>query len=112
NEDYVLEWAGTVGPNILTTVKSILASYKTEKQGLKSCLGLMKLADKHSISRVERACERALSYTPRPTLKSIQTILKTGQDKLPETELSTKNLNTKTESSYGFTRGSSYFGGK
>ncbi|MUV37161.1 putative transposase y4bL/y4kJ/y4tB [Lentibacillus sp. JNUCC-1] len=49
NQDYVLEWAGASGSHILTTVKSILASYKTEKQGLKSCLGLMKLADKHSI---------------------------------------------------------------
>jgi transposase len=111
DQDYVLDWAGTAGPQILMTIKSIIASYKTEKQGLKSCLGLMKLADKHSIDRVEKACERALSYTPRPTLQSIQTILKTGQDRLPETE----SINTekeKTESSYGFTRGSSYYGGK
>ena len=83
NRDSVLDWAQSAGTQILTTVKSILASYKTENQGLKSCLGLMKLADKHSIERVEKACERALPYTPRPTLKSIQTILKTGQDKLP-----------------------------
>lgn len=62
----------------------------------------MKLADKHSIERVEKACERALSYTPRPTLKSIQTILKTGQDKLLQNDSSTNNTKEKTESSFGF----------
>lgn len=110
NQDYVLDWAVSAGTHILTTVKSILASYKTEKQGLKSCLGLIKLADKHSIKRVEKACERALTYTPRPTLKSIQTILKTSQDKLSDSELTTNQ--TKTEGTYGFTRGASYYGGK
>jgi len=112
NQDSVLDWAGSAGTHILTTVKSILASYKTEKQGLKSCLGLMKLADKHSIERVEKACERALSYTPRPTLKSIQTILKTGQDRLPQNDSSTNKSKEKTESSFGFTRGAAYYGGE
>lgn len=112
NLDTVLDWAGSAGTYILITVKSILASYKTENQGLKSCLGLMKLADKHSIERVEKACERALSYTPRPTLKSIQTILKTGQDKLTQNDSSINNTKEKTESTFGFTRGAAYYGGE
>src|SRR5690625_5113318 len=53
NQDYVLNWASSAGKHILTTVRSMLASYKTEKQGGKSCLGLMKLADKHSIEHFE-----------------------------------------------------------
>jgi transposase/DNA-binding phage protein len=112
NQETVLEWAESAGNHILTTVKCILAAYRTEKQALKSCLGLMKLADKHSISRVEKACERALSYTPRPTLKSIQTILKTGQDKLNHVESSENRTPVKSEISHGFTRGSAYYGGK
>lgn len=112
NQDSVLEWASKVGPHTLTTVKSILASYKTKKQGLNSCLALMKLADKHSVERVEAACKRALDYTLRPTLKSIQTILKTGQDKLPEANPSVDNTTKNTTSSYGFTRGAAYYGGK
>lgn len=109
NQEAVLEWAETAGTHILTTVKSILQAYRTEQQALKSCLGLMKLADKHSITRVENACERALSYTSRPTLKSIQTILKTGQDKLVSSE---DHKPVKSESSHGFTRGAAYYGGK
>ncbi|MUV37158.1 hypothetical protein JNUCC1_00964 [Lentibacillus sp. JNUCC-1] len=62
----------------------------------------------HSIERVENACERALSYTPRPTLKSIQTILSTGQDKLMQEE---QHDTKSTSSSYGFTRGAAYYGG-
>jgi transposase len=111
NREYVLEWADSAGVHILTTVRSILSSYKTEKQGLKSCLGLMKLADKYSIERLETACERALNYTPRPPLKSIQTILKTGQDKLPVTNDLTETKK-KTEGSFGFTRGAAYYGGE
>ncbi|WP_144462997.1 IS21 family transposase [Siminovitchia fortis] len=110
NREYVLDWADSAGMHILTTVRSILSSYKTEKQGLKSCIGLMKLADKHSMERLENACERALTYTPRPTLKSIQTILKTGQDKLPTNDSS--DTVEKTGGSFGFTRGAAYYGGE
>lgn len=111
NKDYVLKWAHSVGEHTLITVQSILASYQSEKQGLKSCLGLIKLGDKHSIERLELACEKALSYTPRPTLKSIQTILKTGQEKVT-TEVQRKSKRHKNESSYGFVRGADYYGGK
>lgn len=42
----------------------------------------MKLADRYSTERLEAACNRALSYTPSPSLKNITTILKNGQDKV------------------------------
>lgn len=69
NKESVLEWAASAGTHILKTAESILAAYRTEQQALKSCLGLMKLADKHSIARVEKACERALGYTSTNTKK-------------------------------------------
>jgi transposase len=109
---YVRQWGETAGPSILTTINSILASYRVEKQALKSCLGLIKLVDQHSVDRVERACERALSYTSRPTLKSIQTILKTGQDKIPVTIDGENTQKEKKTNPYGFTRGADYYGGK
>ena len=73
-------------------------------------MGLLKLADKYSVTRVEAACKKALSYTPRPSYKSIQTILKTGQDKVTEEKdpISSANENTAT---FGFTRGARYYGG-
>ncbi|MGP4073301.1 IS21 family transposase [Piscibacillus sp. B03] len=112
NQEHVLKWARTVGDHTFTTVQSILSSYQSEKQGLKSCLGLIRLGDKHSIERLELACSKALSYTTRPTLKSIQTILKTGQDKEPNRGSSKLLTKQKDESSYGFTRGADYYGGR
>ena len=72
-----------LGPTRIT-VKSILSSHRVEQQGYKSCMGLLKLADKYSVERLEAACKKALSYTPHPSYKSIKNILATGQDKLTE----------------------------
>ena len=64
---------------------------------------LLKLTDKYSAQRLENACKRALEYTPRPSLKNIQAILASGQDKLPTEPEPTSS------SQYGFTRGADYY---
>ncbi|HSI67690.1 MAG TPA: IS21 family transposase [Planococcus sp. (in: firmicutes)] len=112
NRDYFLAWAETVGLHTLTTVKGILASYKIEKQALKSCLALFKLADQYSIERIETACKRALEYSARPNINSLKTILKTGQDKLA-TISSTETAKKENQvNAHGFTRGAAYYGRK
>ena len=73
-------------------------------------MAILKLADKHSIIRLEAACKKALTYTPRPSYKNIQTILQTGQDKVVAEEISTPVTNENTKN-FGFTRGSNYYGG-
>lgn len=70
-------------------------------------MALLKLADKYSAQRLESACARALSYTTRPSLKSVQAILKSGQDKLFESEPAPET--TSAASQYGFTRGAEYY---
>lgn len=107
-----IDWAITVGPNTETVMQAILASHKVEQQGYRSCMSLMKLADKHSVNRVESACMKALTYTPCPNLKSIQTILKTGQDKLAAGTKQRSISKSNTSGAFGFTRGADYFGGK
>lgn len=99
-------WATKIGPSTSLVVKAILVHHRVEQQGYRSCMALLKLADKYSTERLESACQKALSYTPQPSYKSIQTILKTGQDKVSE-EKSTPNQST---SQYGFVRGSEYYG--
>lgn len=42
----------------------------------------MKAAEKYGDSRIEKACEKLLTVTIQPSLRSIITILKNGQDKL------------------------------
>jgi len=103
-----LEWAAGIGRSTETVMKVILTANKVEKQSYPSCKTLMKLADKYSIERIEDACCRSLAYTPNPSLKNIQMILKTGQDRVKPD----KSTPTSTPSGhYGFTRGAAYFGG-
>lgn len=104
--DRFIRWAEGIGPATAITVKGILSSYKIQQQGYKSCMGLLKLADKYSVTRLENACVRALSFTPCPSYKSIKNILVTGQDKLETTAPEQKQVS----SEYGFTRGAKYYG--
>ena len=106
NGDRFRSWADKIGIETKTVVSAILSGYKVEQQGYKACMGILRLADKYTPERLERACRKALTFTPRPSLKNIQAILASGQDSSEETVEST------TSSKYGFTRGAEYYGGK
>jgi len=109
NTDRFISWAQQIGENTTIVVRSILASYRVEQQGYRSCMALLKSADKYSVQRLENACQRALSYTPNPGYKNVQTILKTGSDKLNNISETAKN---DQESEYSITRGADYYGRK
>jgi len=109
NADRFIAWARKIGPNTETTVKAILSSHKVEQQGYKSCLALIKLADRYSVIRLEAACKRALFYTPVPSYKSVKAILSTGQDKIDN---SSEPVTPDNAAAYGFTRGAEYYGRK
>lgn len=107
NKKAFLEWAAAVGPNTATVVNTFLELGKVPEQGYKSCASLTNMADKYTFQRLEDACARALSYTATPNIKTIRTILQTGQDKVRKEAPS----NSSAGSSYAFTRGASYFKG-
>jgi len=107
NSERFISWAESVGPSAAITVKAILSSHKVEQQGYRSCMALLKLADKYSIARLEAACSKALSYTPRPGYQNIKTILTTGHDKV-NAEITPSTNNTSAD--HGFTRGAEYYG--
>lgn len=100
-------WSAKIGDNATVIVNYFLTSNKVEQQGYKACMALLKLSDKYTPERLEAACAKALSYTPRPSYKSISAILKSGQDKLIITEPSPSK-----GSEYGFTRGADYYKGR
>ena len=106
NGDRFRSWAGKIGIETQTVVSAILSGYKVEQQGYKACMGLLKLADKYTPKRLENACRKALTFTPRPSLKNVQAILASGQDKAAESK------EPASSSQYGFTRGADYYGGK
>lgn len=106
NGDRFRKWAEQIGINTYQAVDAILTSKRVEQQTYKSCMGLLKLADKYSVERLEAACKKALSYTASPSYKSIKNILTTGQDK-PQNEPDKPET---TQNSYGITRGAGYYG--
>jgi transposase len=111
NAERFESWARSIGANTEAVVKAILASRMVEHQSYKACVGLLKLADKYSVSRLESACKKALFYTPSPSLKSVQTILKTSSDRIPEVAAEERTEDV-TSQDYAFTRGASYYGRK
>jgi len=106
NTEHFIEWAEQIGVATLIVVKSFLYTHKVAQQGYKPCASLMRLADRYSVERIEKACEKALSYTPNPSLKNIIAILKNGQDKV---EIHVPSV--KTGAPHGITRGADYFKG-
>lgn len=110
NAERFISWAEKIGPNTVVTIKSILQSHKVEQQGYKSCMGLLKLVDKYSNSRLEAACKKAVSYSVNPNYKNVKTILETGQDRISEEE--SKAQEEENTANHGYIRGMRYYGGK
>ena len=106
NAERFLSWARAIGDSTAVVTKAILESRKIEQQIYRTCMALLKLSDKYTPRRLEAACKRALSYTPSPSFKSVQTILATGQDEILDTQQEFDE-----SAKFGYTRGSGYYGG-
>ena len=102
NGDRFRKWAERIGINMYTVVNAILTSKPVEQQTYRSCMGLLKLAEKYSDSRLEAACKKALSFTASPSYKSISNILATGADKTGES-------GTTKQKAKGITCGADYY---
>lgn len=114
NAERFLAWAQNVGPNTTAVISAILSFHKIEQQGYKACMGVLKLADRYSLIRLETACAKALGYTPNPSYKNISMILKSGQDKV-NTEQKEKTMQPAqddVQNKYSFVRGADYYGRK
>lgn len=110
NQDSFRSWAKDNGASTEKVIDFFLTSDKVPEQGYKYCVGLMKLAERYNPSRIEKACERILSVTTQPSLRSITTILKNGQDRIPIEKASEPAAST-SKHSKGITRGAAAFRG-
>ena len=110
NKDAFCSWAKDIGTHTEKVIEFFLTSEKEPEQGYKYCVGLMKLAERYNTSRLENACDRILSVTTQPSLRSITTILKNGQDRLP-VEKTPEPSTLPGKKSKGITRGASAFRG-
>src|SRR5699024_11764037 len=104
-----VEWGRSIGESTLSVVQCMLDTSQTEKQALQSIFSLKKTERRYTKYEIERACKMVVSMTQRPTVKSIQTILKNNKKNDAEQEMKRKTENS--ENNYGFTRGASYYGG-
>lgn len=77
-------WAREIGPACEGVVDGILKSRKIEQQSYRSCRGVLSLARKHGRQMLEQACAKALSYSPRPSYKTVKSLIAKMAESVPE----------------------------
>ena len=87
----LIAWAEKTGPATGRVVAAILRSRPHPEQGYRSCLGLMRLAQRHGTARVEAASVRA-ERLRAPSYKTVKNILGAGVETLPFDEPSEVTL--------------------
>jgi len=76
--------AARVGPNVAIFAEVVMRERKHPEQGYRTCLGVIRLADKFGRDRLDAACRRALEINAR-SCSSLQSILKNGLESKPRT---------------------------
>ncbi|MBQ2288351.1 MAG: IS21 family transposase [Lachnospiraceae bacterium] len=109
NGDRFRKWADSIGINTRKVVDAILTSGRVEQQSYRSCMGLLKLAEKHSPAKLEAVCTKALCYSSKPSYKSIKNLLVSFNEEELESKQDNSSLENKPR---GITRGARYYGGK
>ena len=110
NGDRFRKWADSIGISTSKVVDAILTSGRVEQQSYRSCMGLLMLAEKYSPAKLEVVCTKALTFSSRPSYKSIKNLLVSMKDN-PE-ELMSDNSSAESRKPRGITRGAHYYGGK
>ena len=106
NGDRFRKWAAQIGISTNEVVNNLLTSGRVEQQSYRSCMGLLKLAEKYAPIQLEKACQKALQYSHSPSYKSIKNLLVTMKDE-PVSQSVPEKKNT-----YGITRGARYYADK
>ena len=79
--DRLLNWAKDLGPNVVLMTQVMLDKKAHPEQAYRACLGLLNLARKYDVNRLDKACERAIAIGS-PNTKSVKSILKEKIDQL------------------------------
>lgn len=105
-EDFTA-WAKSVGDNTAKVTAYFLTAGKEPEQGYKACASLTKLGERYGQKRLETACTEVLKYTSAPSIRLLNTILKSGASGSGEAKSNMSHSNT---NAYGITRGAAYYG--
>ena len=104
NTNDFTQWGESVGESAASVIRCFLTSGREPEQGFKACASMTRLAERYGNKRLENACKRLLAFTQTPSIRTLNTILKNGQDKAeaPMEE-------TTPDTQHGITRGAAYF---
>jgi transposase len=101
----MLNWAQCIGPKTAQLFERILADKPHPEMGYRGCLGLIRLAERHSPQRMEAAAQRAL-LTGACSYQSVKSILQHSLDALPVEKPTPPSTSS---ARHDFIRGAEYF---
>jgi len=78
-------WAAKVGPHTAALAAEIMASRPHPALGYRSCLGILRLAERYGEGRLEAASARALAFGAR-SYRSLRSILERGLDAVEDAD--------------------------
>ncbi|MFI5304036.1 MAG: IS21 family transposase [Nitrospiria bacterium] len=78
----MIQWGESIGHSTAQIIATILVSRPHPEQGIRSCLGVFRLAKSYGNERLEAACHKALALKVS-SYKLIAAILKSGMDQKP-----------------------------
>ena len=99
-----LRWAANVGPATQQVIQQRLQAYQVEEQAYKTCIAMLKLADKYTPARLEKVCSLALEKDHAPRYGLILSMLQQDIDIREQKE-------HEAQAGHVFVRGGAYYGG-
>lgn len=101
NGDRFRRWAARTGESTAAVVDGMLKSKKVEQQAYRTCRALLALGERHGGDLLERACTKALTWTARPSYKTVKAVIA----RLSEDEEAT------SPNDHAYLRGGDYYRG-
>jgi len=114
NDERMLSWASTIGPNTREVIERVFRSVQIKEQGYNSALSILNLSKHYPNSRFEDACRIALNNTTSPRYKYLKALLNNNQDILERERASKRQPQENhaiAEEQGAYVRGASYYGG-
>jgi hypothetical protein len=110
DDERIKRWAYSVGINAGNVIDRIFGSVKIKEQGYNPSLSVLRLGKSYSDTRLETACELALTRVSTPRYHHLKAILASNQDilYLEQKELSQKK---KIQPVGGYVRRAKYYRG-
>jgi transposase len=78
----IVSWGKTIGPQTALLIGQVIASKPHPEQGYRSALGIIRLADKFTKERLEKAAEKALAIRS-PSYQTVLSMLKRRMEAVP-----------------------------